>query len=109
MPSALQPLLPVPELHAAIKNHYDGLISLYEDLWGEHIHHGYWDTPGDRNRHDAQLHLVEKLIEFEEDSDGRRLLKAMLGSASKPRMDRSETETKETDQHIVSTVPGDRS
>ncbi|HEY3749805.1 MAG TPA: methyltransferase domain-containing protein [Pseudonocardiaceae bacterium] len=79
MPSALQPLLPVPELHAAIKNHYDGLISLYEDLWGEHIHHGYWDTPGDRNRHDAQLHLVEKLIEFAPLDRGTTVLDAGCG------------------------------
>jgi tocopherol O-methyltransferase len=64
MTSALQPLRPVPELHAAIRNHYDGLIKLYEDLWGEHIHHGYWDTPGDRTRQDAQLRLVQKLVEF---------------------------------------------
>ncbi|HEX9337257.1 MAG TPA: methyltransferase domain-containing protein [Pseudonocardiaceae bacterium] len=79
MTSALEPLRPVPELHAAIRNHYDGLIKLYEDLWGEHIHHGYWDTPGDRSRHDAQVRLVEKLIEFAPVGEGTRVLDAGCG------------------------------
>ncbi|MEU3529367.1 methyltransferase domain-containing protein [Streptomyces sp. NPDC038707] len=63
--SALEPRWTTPDLHAAIKDHYDGLIELYEDLWGEHIHHGYWagDEP-DRGRHAAQVRLVEELIAF---------------------------------------------
>ncbi|MEV5609146.1 methyltransferase domain-containing protein [Streptomyces sp. NPDC052225] len=63
--SALEPRWTTPDLHAAIKDHYDGLIELYEDLWGEHIHHGYWaDGEPDRGRHAAQVRLVEELIAF---------------------------------------------
>jgi tocopherol O-methyltransferase len=79
MTSALEPLRAVPELHEAIRGHYDGLISLYEDVWGEHIHHGYWDTPNDRNRHDAQVRLVDKLIEFGPVPRGARILDAGCG------------------------------
>ncbi|MGW0085219.1 methyltransferase domain-containing protein [Streptomyces sp. NPDC003393] len=63
--SALEPRWTTPDLHAAIKDHYDGLIELYEDLWGEHIHHGYWaDGEPDPGRHAAQVRLVEELVAF---------------------------------------------
>jgi tocopherol O-methyltransferase len=55
----------VGDLHAAIRRHYDGLIDLYEELWGEHIHHGYWE-PGTApaNRHAAQVRMVDELAAF---------------------------------------------
>ncbi|MFD6193056.1 MULTISPECIES: methyltransferase domain-containing protein [unclassified Streptomyces] len=63
--SALEPRWTTTDLHAAIKDHYDGLIELYENLWGEHIHHGYWaDGEADPGRHAAQVRLVEELIAF---------------------------------------------
>jgi tocopherol O-methyltransferase len=55
----------VSDLHAAIRRHYDGLIDLYEELWGEHIHHGYWE-PGapPTDRHTAQVRMVDQLAAF---------------------------------------------
>ncbi len=29
---------------AAIAGHYDELDSFYREIWGEHVHHGYWET-----------------------------------------------------------------
>ncbi|GAA3126995.1 methyltransferase domain-containing protein [Streptomyces rectiviolaceus] len=80
MTSALQPRWATPDLHAAIKDHYDGLIELYEDLWGEHIHHGYWakDEP-DPGRHAAQVRLVEELMSFGPLPEGSRVLDAGCG------------------------------
>jgi len=55
----------VSELHDAIRRHYDGLIDLYEELWGEHIHHGYWD-PGAPpvSRHVAQARMVDEVAAY---------------------------------------------
>ncbi|MCX5141908.1 MULTISPECIES: methyltransferase domain-containing protein [unclassified Streptomyces] len=80
MTSALKPRWSTPDLHAAIKDHYDGLIELYEDLWGEHIHHGYWaDGEPDPGRHAAQVRLVEELISFAPVPKGSRVLDAGCG------------------------------
>ncbi len=32
-----------PGLNTAVERYYDITLDLYEDLWGEHVHHGYWD------------------------------------------------------------------
>ncbi|MFJ8033465.1 methyltransferase domain-containing protein [Streptomyces sp. NPDC096032] len=78
--SALEPRWTTPDLHAAIKDHYDGLIELYEDLWGEHIHHGYWaEGEPDPGRHAAQVRLVEELIAFGPVPEGARILDAGCG------------------------------
>jgi tocopherol O-methyltransferase len=29
---------------AAVADHYDELDTFYRDIWGEHVHHGYWPT-----------------------------------------------------------------
>jgi tocopherol O-methyltransferase len=29
---------------AAVADHYDELDTFYRDIWGEHVHHGYWAT-----------------------------------------------------------------
>jgi len=31
----------------AVAGHYDALDGWYRELWGEHLHHGLWDEPGD--------------------------------------------------------------
>lgn len=42
-----------------VRNHYDRLSILYRTLWGEHIHHGYWENRESVVR--AQVKLVERL------------------------------------------------
>lgn len=51
------------ELTHAIRQHYDSLAPYYRTLWGEHIHHGYYENADD-DRHLAQQRLVDKLLEF---------------------------------------------
>ena len=29
---------------AAVAAHYDELDPFYREIWGEHVHHGYWAT-----------------------------------------------------------------
>ena len=33
-----------PGLNTAVERYYDMTLDLYEDLWGQHVHHGFWDT-----------------------------------------------------------------
>jgi len=45
-----------------IIEHYDTLSPYYRDLWGEHLHHGYW-IHGDESKEQAQLQLIEHLAQ----------------------------------------------
>jgi tocopherol O-methyltransferase len=42
-----------------VRKHYDRLSFLYRALWGEHLHHGYWN--GNESISQAQLQLMEEL------------------------------------------------
>lgn len=47
-------------MREAVRRHYDSLSFLYRAFWGEHIHHGLWDDPGEPARR-AQERLVSYL------------------------------------------------
>ena len=32
----------VPQTTEAVAAHYDELDAFYREVWGEHVHHGYW-------------------------------------------------------------------
>lgn len=51
-----------PELLEATRRHYDTITHLYHLLWGEHIHHGYWDA--EESTGEAQLNLIRRLAEL---------------------------------------------
>lgn len=44
-----------------IARHYDELSPLYRDIWGVHIHHGYWKN-GTETKEEAQEQLIRELI-----------------------------------------------
>ncbi len=44
-----------------IRKHYDRLSRFYRMLWGEHLHHGYWENGESIER--AQVKLMEQLAE----------------------------------------------
>jgi tocopherol O-methyltransferase len=44
-----------------IRKHYDRLSRFYRILWGEHLHHGYWENGESIER--AQIRLMEQLAE----------------------------------------------
>jgi cyclopropane fatty-acyl-phospholipid synthase-like methyltransferase len=44
-----------------IIQHYDELSAYYRDLWGVHIHHGYWKT-GQETKEEAQEQLIRELL-----------------------------------------------
>jgi tocopherol O-methyltransferase len=55
------------DLKTRIQRHYDIAAPLYQDLWGVHIHHGYWQL-GTESKERAQ----EQLVEFIADKAGIR-------------------------------------
>ena len=34
----------IPQTTAAVAAHYDDLDGFYREIWGDHVHHGYWAT-----------------------------------------------------------------
>lgn len=64
-------------LTAAVREHYDRLSPLYRALWGEHIHHGFWE--GGESPHRAQLKLIERLAERARVPRGARVLDVGCG------------------------------
>jgi tocopherol O-methyltransferase len=51
-----------PPATTAVAAHYDELDSFYREIWGEHVHHGYWAT-GRETPAEAALSLIDLLAE----------------------------------------------
>ncbi len=49
-----------PQTTSAVAAHYDELDSFYREIWGEHVHHGYWAT-GRETAAEAVVSLIELL------------------------------------------------
>ncbi len=70
--------------NAAVERYYDTTLDLYEELWGEHVHHGYWD-PGERpaaggaDRHKATDRLVHELVAYARVPHGASVLDVGCG------------------------------
>uniref|UniRef100_B8HNU8 Methyltransferase type 11 n=1 Tax=Cyanothece sp. (strain PCC 7425 / ATCC 29141) TaxID=395961 RepID=B8HNU8_CYAP4 len=55
-----------PTLQQQIQQFYDASSGLWERVWGEHMHHGYYGPQGDQriNRRQAQIDLIEALLQW---------------------------------------------
>ncbi len=53
-----------PELYTRIGQFYDASSQLWEQVWGEHMHHGYYGPSGThrKDRYQAQIDLMEELL-----------------------------------------------
>ena len=51
-------------LQQQIQEFYDASSGLWEQVWGEHMHHGYYGRDGktSKNRYQAQIDLMEELL-----------------------------------------------
>jgi tocopherol O-methyltransferase len=51
-------------LYQEIQEFYDASSGLWEEVWGEHMHHGYYGADGKRQveRRQAQIDLIEELL-----------------------------------------------
>lgn len=61
----------------AVRDHYDRISVFYRALWGDHIHHGYWEN-GESPKI-AQVKLIERLAERAELRRGSRVLDVGCG------------------------------
>lgn len=43
-----------------VAGHYDELDHFYRDIWGEHLHHGFWQT-GQESSEEAVIQLLERV------------------------------------------------
>jgi tocopherol O-methyltransferase len=74
----------VTTLNGAVERYYDTTVDLYEQMWGQHVHHGYWN-PGESpaadgaDRHEAQDRLVHRLAEFGPITPGSTVLDVGCG------------------------------
>lgn len=55
-----------------VRKHYDRLSIFYRMLWGEHLHHGYWENGESIER--AQIQLMEELAAKAEIQRGAHVL-----------------------------------
>ncbi len=67
-------------LEQEIKDFYDASSSLWENIWGEHMHHGYYGRSG-RNkvsRRQAQIDIIEELLAWGNLSETQNSPKTIL-------------------------------
>ena len=57
-----------PQTAADVGDHYDELDAVYREIWGEHVHHGYWQTgrETDREATEALVALVADRLDLVE-------------------------------------------
>jgi len=53
-------------IKSQIQQFYDASSGLWEQVWGEHMHHGYYGPTGreKKNRRQAQIDLIEELLSW---------------------------------------------
>ena len=61
---------PVTVLEVA--DHYDELDQYYREIWGEHVHHGFWER-GDETANEAVINLVRHVARRGEVTAGKRV------------------------------------
>lgn len=68
-------------LNNDIAQFYDSSSQLWEQVWGEHMHHGYYGRDGTYklNRRQAQINLIEELLSFANATSASNILDVGCG------------------------------
>ncbi len=68
-------------LNQQIQQFYDASSGLWEQVWGEHMHHGYYGTDGKlkKERRQAQIDLIEALLDWAEIRQASHILDVGCG------------------------------
>lgn len=64
-----------------IRQFYDFVSSQFHELWGEHLHHGYW-IRGDETKEKAQIQLVDHLAQAATIRPGHAILDVGCGTGA---------------------------
>lgn len=69
------------ELYQAIQAFYDQSSELWERLWGEHMHHGFYGATGTHRKHrqQAQIDLIDQLLSWADVKHAQAILDAGCG------------------------------
>ncbi|MGP1384252.1 MAG: methyltransferase domain-containing protein [Thainema sp.] len=68
-------------LRQNIQAFYDASSDLWEQIWGEHMHHGYYGVAGNlkKDRRQAQIDLIEQLLKWGSVTDAKQILDVGCG------------------------------
>lgn len=68
-------------LQQQIREFYDASSGLWEQVWGEHMHHGYYGATGSdrKDRRQAQIDLIEELLTWGEVKQAENILDVGCG------------------------------
>ncbi|HEY9748696.1 MAG TPA: methyltransferase domain-containing protein [Allocoleopsis sp.] len=68
-------------LYQQIQQFYDASSGLWERIWGEHMHHGYYGLDGQeiKERRQAQIDLVEELLKWADVNQASTILDVGCG------------------------------
>ncbi len=68
-------------LYQQIQEFYDASSGLWEQVWGEHMHHGFYGADGTlkKDRRQAQIDLIEELIRWAGVSEAQAILDVGCG------------------------------
>ncbi len=69
------------DLYQNIQTFYDASSSLWENLWGEHMHHGFYGLTGthQKDRQQAQVDLIDRLLDWAKIREAQQILDAGCG------------------------------
>ncbi len=68
-------------LSEQIQQFYDSSSRLWEEIWGEHMHHGYYGADGKirKDRRQAQIDLIEELLKWANVTEAQQILDVGCG------------------------------
>jgi tocopherol O-methyltransferase len=68
-------------LYQQIQQFYDSSSGLWEQIWGEHMHHGYYGVDGkqQKDRRQAQIDLIEEVLQWAEVETAANILDVGCG------------------------------
>jgi cyclopropane fatty-acyl-phospholipid synthase-like methyltransferase len=64
-----------------VRKFYDLVSAHFHDLWGEHLHHGYW-IRGDETKERAQVQLIDHLAQIAKIRSGHSILDVGCGTGA---------------------------